>query len=192
MFASPDYIKQQEKLHAKGNYGVTAGKYGELISRIIDKLEIDTVTDYGCGSNLSLRDTLKPARDIQYQAYDPCVARYAELPIATEMVICCDVLEHIEPEFLEDVLDHLMDLTEVCLFCSINTGPAGKILDDGRNAHLIQQPMEWWLPKLWERFSVQKFQISGPNEFYIFAYNLGLKISEQGKRSIIQSPILRE
>ena len=33
-------------------------------------------------------------------------------------------------------------------------GPAGKVLSDGRNAHLIQQPSSWWLEKLVKYFDV--------------------------------------
>jgi hypothetical protein len=32
------------------------------------------------------------------------------------------------------------------------------VLPDGRNAHLIQEPPEWWLPKLLERFDLYTFQ----------------------------------
>ena len=151
---------------------------------------IDTLLDYGCGSNLSLRETLAPQRKLTYQAYDPGVPEYSGDPEPSDMVVCVDVLEHIEPEFLDDVLDHLMHLTQGVIFCSINTGPAGKTLSDGRNAHLIQQPMEWWLPRIWERFFIQKFQAVGPQEFYIFAHNIALDI-EDGKRSIIKEPIIK-
>ena len=54
MLATPEYQKQQQELHATGNYGVTGQKYGEIVSRFIDQHEINTVLDYGCGSNLSL------------------------------------------------------------------------------------------------------------------------------------------
>lgn len=176
MLYSPEYQKQQEKLHAKGNYGVTAKKYGQLVSGIIDKLQISHLLDYGCGSNLSLRETLKPQREIKYQAYDPGVPRFSDAPVPAEMVTCIDVLEHIEPDYLEDVLDHLEQLTEVVLFASIHTGPAGKVLDDGRNAHLIQKPMEFWLPKIWERFAIQTVQVTGPHEFFVIANNRALEI----------------
>ena len=73
------------------------------------------------------------------------------------MVVCIYVLEHIEPECLEDVLDHLESLTEQVLFATVHTGPAGKILPDGRNAHLIQKPSEWWLPKFMERWHLQGY-----------------------------------
>jgi uncharacterized membrane protein YkvA (DUF1232 family) len=36
----------------------------------------------------------------------------------------------------------------------VYTGPAKKILSDGRNAHLIQEPIEWWLPRFGERFDL--------------------------------------
>ena len=40
----------------------------------------------------------------------------------------------------------------------IATGPAKKILDDGRNAHLIQEGPDWWLPKLMQRFELLQCQ----------------------------------
>jgi hypothetical protein len=45
-----------------------------------------------------------------------------------------------------------------------------KVLSDGRNAHLTQQPMEWWLPKIWERFDIQTVQVTGEHAFYVIAY----------------------
>lgn len=169
MHASPEYVKQQEKLHAKGNYGVTAQKYGQMVSQIIDKLELDTLLDYGCGSNLSLTKTLSPNRHVQYQGFDIGVPEYSEAPVPAEMVTCIDVLEHIEPEYLEGVLDHLESLTEVVLFASVHMGPAG-------NAHLTQQPPEWWLPKFLERFELQTFQLVSPVEFFVIASNSSLEI----------------
>ena len=147
-----------------------------MVSQIIDKLEIETLLDYGCGSNLSLSETLKPSRDFTYQAYDIGVPKYAGEPTANEMVTCFDVLEHIEPEYLDNVFDHLEELTEVVLFASVHMGPAGKTLDDGRNAHLTQQPPSFWLPKFMERFNLQSFQIVSPVEFFIVANNLGLEV----------------
>lgn len=176
MLISDGYREQQESLHAKGNYGVTAHKYGPMVSDIVDKLEIDHLLDYGCGSNKSLTDTLAPKRNFVYQAYDPCVPDYAGDPDPADMVVCVDVLEHIEPLLLDSVLDHITELAESIVFLSINTGPAGKVLDDGRNAHLIQQPMTFWLPKLWERFDMQKAQVVGPQEFIFIGLAQDLEI----------------
>ena len=35
-------------------------------------------------------------------------------------------------------------------------GPAAKILADGRNAHLIQKPSSWWLPKIVKYFEIHQ------------------------------------
>lgn len=106
---------------------------------------------------MSLRETLLPEREVKYTAYDPGVPELSEMPQPTQMVVTIDVLEHIEPDCLEDVLDHLEELTKEILFATVHTGPAGKNLPDGRNAHLIQKPSEWWLPKFQERFILKGF-----------------------------------
>ena len=86
------------------------------------------------------------------------------------MVCCIDVLEHIEPDLLDNVLDHLCSLTEIVAFLTIHTGPAAKFLPDGRNAHINQQPMSYWLPKIWSRWDVQTVQVTGEHAFYVIAY----------------------
>jgi hypothetical protein len=73
-------------------------------------------------------------------------------------VVCTDVLEHIEPELIDNVLDHLKDLTRKVAFLAIATRPARKNLADGRNAHLIIQPSSWWLAKLFYRFNIVSFE----------------------------------
>jgi hypothetical protein len=39
-------------------------------------------------------------------------------------------------------------------------------LSDGRNAHLIQQPPDWWLPKFMSRFELAMFQ-KMPQGFWV-------------------------
>jgi hypothetical protein len=64
------------------------------------------------------------------------------------MVVCTDVLEHIEPEHLDAVLRHVCSLAKKAVFLQIATRPAKKCLPDGRNAHLTVQSAEWWLAKI--------------------------------------------
>lgn len=120
---------------------------------------------------------MKPNRAFRYQGYDPGVPEYAAYPESAEVVTCIDVLEHIEPEYLDNVLDHLEGVTEVALFASIHMGPAGKTLDDGRNAHLTQERPEWWLPKLMQRFDLQSFQMVSDYEFFVIMNKQGLGIA---------------
>jgi hypothetical protein len=107
------------------------------------------VLDYGCG-----KQTLKAL--LPYVVgYDPCIPGLDDPPSPADLVVCTDVLEHIEPTCLAAVLDDLQRVTGSALFATIATGPAKKFLADGRNAHLIQKPIEWWLPKFWYRFDLQ-------------------------------------
>jgi hypothetical protein len=70
------------------------------------------------------------------------------------LVSCIDVLEHIESEYLEEVISQLEKLTTHVGIFSVHTGPARKVLADGRNAHLIQQPASWGLQKLIPHFDI--------------------------------------
>jgi len=74
---------------------------------------------------------------------------------------CTDVLEHVEPECLEAVLLDISRCTLKVCYTVINTGPAIKVLADGRNAHLIQQPLEWWKEQLAAYFSVASIVQNG-------------------------------
>ena len=78
-------------------------------------------------------------------------------PAPCRFVACIDVLEHIEPHLLDNVLDDLQRVTAGVGVFTVHTGAALKVLPDGRNAHLIQQPPEWWLPRFMERFDLMTF-----------------------------------
>lgn len=138
-----------------------------MVSAVIEKMGVTHLLDYGCGSLTNLAKHLKVKQKLTYQAYDPAVPRFAKEPIPAQMVACIDVLEHIEPLYLEIVLDDLRRLAEGIVFITIHTGPAVKTLSDGRNAHLTQQPMQWWLPKLWDRFDLQTVTVTGEQGFVV-------------------------
>ncbi|MCF8187114.1 MAG: hypothetical protein K9J28_09910 [Sulfuritalea sp.] len=88
-----------------------------------------------------------------YLPYDPAFPEYG-VPKAADLVCCIDVLEHIEPHFIDNVIFDLSKITTKFGFFTIHMGPAGKFLSDGRNAHLIQQPTSYWLEKLVKYFDV--------------------------------------
>ncbi len=154
---SDDYRQEQANLHASNsNYGVASLNFGGLVSGIVDVVKADTLLDYGCGSKRSLMSVLAPSRDIVYLGYDPAIPEFSRKE-PCDLVVCIDVLEHVEPELLDNVLDDLMMLTKGWAFLTVHTKQAAKVLSDGRNAHLIQKPASWWLPKLMQRWELQKF-----------------------------------
>lgn len=169
---SDEYRAQQEHLHETTEYGTAAQHYGPLVSQIATKLEVTHLLDYGCGRRMGLLKTFNVKHKLTYQGYDPGagVPDLATAPIPAQMVCCIDVLEHIEPDCLDNVLDHLCKLTELVAFLTIHTGPAQKFLTDGRNAHLTQQPMSWWMPKLFERWDIQTMQRVSEHSYYVIGY----------------------
>ena len=169
MLITDEYKKQQEQLHENPNYGVASVQYAPLVSEIVNTLGVVHLLDYGAGK-CRLFENLKADHKMKLQAYEPAIERLSSPPVPAEMVTCIDVLEHIEPDLLDNVLDDLERLTECVLFCTIHTGPAAKVLSDGRNAHLTQQPLEWWLPKLWARFDIHTVQVTGECQFHVVAY----------------------
>jgi len=114
--------------------------------------------DYGAGKG-RLGITLKQhiQRPLTIHHYDPAIPEWASPPEPCGFVACIDVLEHIEPDLIDNVLDDLARVTAGVGVFTVHTGPAAKFLSDGRNAHLIQRPSSWWLPKLMDRFELVTF-----------------------------------
>ena len=165
MLISEEYRKQQQKLHENPNYGVASVSYAPIVTKIINQAGITELLDYGAGKG-RLGQSITPNHQIQVTHYDPSIPEWSETPDSAQMVCCIDVLEHIEPELLYNVLDDLKRCVEFVGFFTVHTGPAVKVLDDGRNAHLTQEPASWWLPKIMERFDLVQFQAQ-PNGFFV-------------------------
>jgi len=90
--------------------------------------------------------------------------------MAAQLVCCIDVLEHIEPIYLDAVLEELARITVNIGFFTIHRGPASKTLEDGRNAHLIQAPISWWLSRLVRHFEIEHMEshnLMGPGTWMI-------------------------
>lgn len=162
MLISERYRDQQKQMHETTVYGIASAQYAPMVAKVIDQYAVDDLLDYGAGSRLTLIKTIAEQRLVKrkfnYHAYEPAIEMYAKTPEPAEMVACIDVLEHIEPNCLDDVLDDLKRVTKKIGLFTIATVLAGKALPDGRNAHLIVEPAEWWLPKLTDRFMLQSFQ----------------------------------
>jgi hypothetical protein len=148
------YRTLQQELHQNPNYGVASLAFSPLVARLINEAGVKTISDYGAGKQNLLRGLkdlgLQPQ---QYLPFDPAFPEYGP-PRPADLVCCIDVLEHVEPECLTSVLEDLASIITYLGFFTIHMGPAGKLLSDGRNAHLIQKPSSWWLPRIAAHFEV--------------------------------------
>lgn len=149
MLISDTYRALNASLHEGGNYGRHGDKWAGDVKKLIDRYGAKSVLDYGCGQG-SLGRTLGPI----VQEYDPAIPGKDVLPLPVDLVVCTDVLEHIEPECLGNVLDHLRALSRQACFVVISTRAAKKFLADGRNAHLIVETDDFWRKHLTNRFSI--------------------------------------
>jgi hypothetical protein len=114
--------------------------------------------DYGAGKGrlgMTLREHAQMPLTIHH--YDPAIPEWSAPAQPCRFVACIDVLEHIEPHLIDNVLDDLRRVTAGIGVFTVHTGPAIKVLSDGRNAHLIQEPPAWWLPKFLSRFDLVTF-----------------------------------
>jgi len=148
---TPGYAEQNRLLHEmEPSYGTSGQKWGRYVERLIEGERFKTILDYGCGKG-TLAAVLPGYKIAEY---DPCIAGKDDRPQPAELVVCTDVLEHIEPSLIDNVLADLRALTQKKLFFNIATRPAKKSLPDGRNAHILLQPPIWWFEKLKEHFTL--------------------------------------
>ena len=155
---SEEYRRMQQELHQNPNYGVASLAFAPLVADVIRQTGVSSVSDYGAGKKNLLKGLNEAGiHDLPYFPYDPAFPEYGT-PQSADLICCIDVLEHIEPELIDNVIGELARITKNLGFFSIHMGPAAKILSDGRNAHLIQKPSSWWLPKLTQHFEILQLQ----------------------------------
>lgn len=161
MLITPEYQKLQQDYHEeRADYGISSGRHVDFVLSLANKMQTRSILDYGCG-----KAHLQKGIPFPIQNYDPCMPEYSKRPEPAEIVVCTDVLEHIEMECLNEVMQDLWSLTKQVLLLNVACRPAKKFLPDGRNAHLIQQPPNWWLQHyLLSHFALTSYQV-GHGEF---------------------------
>lgn len=151
---TPEYLALQKDLHERFDYGW--GGDSEECNLIVRGFEdVKTVLDYGCGQGL-LGRLLRP--DFEVEEYDPAISGKDEEPARADVVVCADVLEHVEPSCLSGVLLHLRALTKKYGVVIIATKPSEKIMADGRQAHLIVEDAGFWFQQLTGLFNFERFE----------------------------------
>jgi hypothetical protein len=161
---TPEYIEEQRLLHEASAYGSRGFNWGYLVAGIALIEGATSILDYGCGKG-TLGRTLRGAR-LNARDYDPAMPEASAEPTAADLVVSVDVLEHIEPGCLDDVLDHIRWLSRKLLFVAISTRPAKRFLTDGRNTHLLIEDGDWWRSKFEARgFVVRRVWVTGISEW---------------------------
>lgn len=106
---------------------------------------VRTILDYGCGKG-ALKEQL--GSSFRVAEYDPAIPGKDAPPAPADLVICTDVLEHVEAECLDSVLAHLFELARHSLLLDVSCAPGKRTVPDGRLCHIHVQTRLWWLGKL--------------------------------------------
>lgn len=153
---SQEYKELLQHEHANTEWGVMAGKMIKTLEEFLVTNEAKEVLDYGAGSS-SFKNSLS-LKDITVYEYDPGVPGIDSIPEPKDFTICIDVLEHIEPNLIDNVLEDLARVTKKLGYFTIAMYPAQRKLKDGRNAHLIIEDTSWWMRKLCTYFNIVHFE----------------------------------
>ena len=153
------YLNQLKELHARKDrprgFGGKIKPLG-LFNSFMDQWKPKSALDYGCGKGTILQHLQMSYKNTIWEGYDPAVKKYSKLNNKTyDVVFSNDVLEHIEPDYVDLVLKHIDSLTNKYIWLRIDTEPARKILKDGRNAHISLNDANWWSKQVYHNINAR-------------------------------------
>lgn len=162
---SAAYLDQLRQMGEARGFGEGSGKRKRTapLIALCDALETRDVLDYGCAHGGLSRALTFPIR-----GYDPGVETFSAEPEPADVVCCFDVMEHVEPEYVDATLAKIAGLAKKAALFSISTKTSKELLPDGRNAHLTVQDYDWWLEKLAAHFEIEKYERAADQELWVW------------------------
>ncbi len=143
-----EYKKQLQELHRKKKFSNGLVKYPD-VKNFIELYQPTSLLDYGCSQGNLIKQLKIDFPNIDIDGFDPSVPEFEVIKKQLyDCIISNDVIEHIEPEVLDQTLKQMQELFKNYAWFIIACYPAKKLLPDGRNAHLIVESDEWWLNKI--------------------------------------------
>jgi 2-polyprenyl-3-methyl-5-hydroxy-6-metoxy-1,4-benzoquinol methylase len=141
---SHEYAALLARKHSEKRWGTDGKRHAAAVAALADQAKAETILDYGCGEQ-TLAAAMAPRKVL---GFDPGMVGRDGMPKPCDVLACTDVLEHVEPEKLGNVLAHMHAICLKAAFLVISTRPAREVLPDGRNAHLIVRDAEWWTDQI--------------------------------------------
>lgn len=149
---SAAYLEMNKELHETNlSYGIGGNRHVDMVLQLVQATGVKSVLDYGCGKGY-----LAKALPFPIWEYDPAIPGKAESPRKADLVVCTDVLEHVEVDKLAFVLDDIRRCMDKIGYFTISTASAQKTFPNGKNTHLIQQNERWWKKTLKNFFDIGK------------------------------------
>lgn len=187
-----------EMLYSTGNYGKfgsISDSDGRVdIERYLDPEseyywgKFESILDVGCGRG----DAVKELQDRGYEAYgvdiadlsgiwrdkgivDYCYSAPAHKMLdednAFDVVMCCDVMEHINPDMVDKTLDEIFRVSGKNLFFSIACCEETPVKNKFNiSLHKTIMPPVWWMNRLKEKGLEIIYQGINEEDTYFFVY----------------------
>lgn len=148
-----EHIELYKEAHERGLFpGVTILEHEKQIVAFLCSLEVAygwpmrSAIDWGCGKAKAWSTLAEKLGLERVFLYDPALKKYRNLPSdPQDIVICCDVLEHIPEHLLKKEILKILTYAEYGVFFSICLRKAGAKLKTGEQAHATIKPASWWL-----------------------------------------------
>ena len=107
---------EEWRYHSRKNKYVFATPQGRTnVNYFIDKYSVKSIIDYGCGYGEGIDNSQVP---VFY--YDPFVEQFKLRPSTkADMVVCYNVLNIIEPEYLTSTINDICELSENLILLNI-------------------------------------------------------------------------
>lgn len=156
---SDEYAKLMRETHADPRFGAMTDTHEVFLKNVESVMRAyptQSILDYGAGKGVFKEQASRRWPSIQISEYDPGIPGKDVMPSPADLVVASDVMEHIEPPYLTDVLIHIASLTKKVFFTQIALRPAKRILPDGRNAHLIVETDNWWARRISDYLNVAR------------------------------------
>ena len=160
MFTEKYRLLNKQLHESNADYGTAIKSKINLITDIIDNQHIHSVLDYGCGKGLLKKLLLEKYGDNKLWINEYDIAFEQKLSRSpSDLVVCSDVMEHVETEYTKAVLEDIEHHTQRYALFVISTKQSDKNLPDGRNAHINIKSTKDWAELLNQYFEIdsQKF-----------------------------------
>ena len=147
---SPEYRAQIEKYHNKRPWGGAIRGKAQMLNKYMIMSGAKSLLDYGCGRSDLKKELQATYGNFPYilNEYEPGIPELAGDPPVSDAVISRDVVEHVEPAKIDNVIKHIHDKCnmwtwhKICLRAATGAFPGGE-----QNLHLTIKPGFWWLQK---------------------------------------------
>lgn len=171
MWALPAYRDDDATAHAQAARAALPMRPGE------------SVIDFGAGAGYASAALLDAgyrvlAVDIAANALAPAIAARVplllaslwDLPvaIAADWGFCSDVMEHVPPDRVDDVLATIRRATRRATYFSISLRPDGCGVLIGEALHLTVQPLDWWTARLSRQWAAVRVLRHTPGDRAVF------------------------